>query len=205
MKSNSPNLTWHNSKITREDRETLLGQRGFVIWLTGLSSSGKSTIANILEECLIKKGYLCYVLDGDNIRHGLNTDLGFSAEDRRENIRRIGEVASLFADAGIITVTAFISPYKADRNSARRIVGDDRFIEVYLDVPLSVCEKRDPKNLYQKARTGEIHNFTGISAPYEAPDKPEIILHTAESSSAACVNEIINYLLSKGFIEGKDE
>lgn len=174
----STNVTWHNHKVGREQREELLKQKGVVLWFTGLSGSGKSTIANEVAYKLQKMGKLTYVLDGDNIRHGLNKDLGFSEEDRNENIRRISEVANLFADAGIIAITAFISPYRKYRNYCRTLVGNNRFIEIYAKASLKTCEKRDPKGLYKKARAGEIKHFTGIDDPYEEPEKPELILDT---------------------------
>lgn len=173
------NITWHQSALSKPDREKLLKQKGVVIWFTGLPSSGKSTIAHIVEEELYRRGHLCYVLDGDNIRHGLNKNLGFSPEDREENIRRIGEVAKLFARAGVITMTAFISPYRGDRDKARQLLESSEFIEVFVKVPLDVAEQRDPKGLYKKARAGEIQEFTGISAPYEEPLKPELMIDTS--------------------------
>jgi len=172
------NITWHTASITKADREKLLQQRGLVLWFTGLPSSGKSTLAHALEDALYHSGHLTYVLDGDNIRHGLNKNLGFSPQDRTENIRRIGEVAKLFADAGLIAITAFISPYRADREQARALLADGYFIEVYVKVSLESAEQRDPKGLYQKARAGEIKEFTGISAPYEEPLHPEIVIDT---------------------------
>lgn len=190
----STNIKWHKSQVTLADREAVLGQRGCVIWLTGLSGSGKSTIACALEQKLIQQQHLCYVLDGDNIRHGLNRDLGFSAEDRAENIRRIGEVAALFAQAGLIAITAFISPYQEGRRQARLAAGEGRFIEVFLNTPLEECEKRDPKGLYQKARVGDIGNMTGIDAPYEAPERPELVLHTEQLDLDGCVRRILGYL-----------
>jgi adenylyl-sulfate kinase len=192
------NITWQQGKVGTKDYEKLLGQRGCVVWLTGLPASGKSTIAHMLEERLVRQGNLAYVLDGDNIRHGLNGDLGFSAEDRSENIRRVGEVAALFARAGVITIVAFISPYIAGRQGARKAAGDDRFVEVYVDTPLDECEKRDPKGLYQKARGGEIAEFTGIDAPYEPPENPEIVLRTHEISCTECVEVIWKELCNRG-------
>ena len=174
----STNVTWHDHKVDREQREDLLKQKGVVLWFTGLSGSGKSTIANEVAYKLQKMGKITYVLDGDNIRHGLNKDLGFSEEDRNENIRRISEVANLFADAGIIAITAFISPYRKYRNFCRNLVGDNRFIEIYTKASLETCEKRDPKGLYKKARAGKIKHFTGIDDPYEEPEKAEITLDT---------------------------
>jgi adenylyl-sulfate kinase len=174
-----------------------------VIWFTGLSGSGKSTIACALEKTLGQKGHLAYVLDGDNVRHGLNRDLGFSPEDRAENIRRVGEVAALFAQAGIITLAAFISPYRDGRDNARRAAGSGRFVEVHLKVPLEECEKRDPKGLYRRARAGEISNMTGIDAPYEVPDGAELTLCTKEMDLNKCVERIIVYLEQNGFIRAK--
>jgi bifunctional enzyme CysN/CysC len=190
----SDNIYWSHGKVTIEQREFRNGHRGCVLWLTGLSGSGKSTIASELERELFNRGRHVYILDGDNIRHGLCSDLGFSHEDRKENIRRIGEVARLMADAGVICITAFISPYRADREIARKILPSDRFIEVYVNAPVSVCEERDPKGLYAKARAGEIKEFTGISAPYEAPEKPELQLHTDQLSVAESVAKILDYL-----------
>jgi adenylylsulfate kinase len=182
------NITWHEGHVDRAKRETMLGQKGALIWMTGLSGSGKSTIAYTLEHALMQAGRLAYVLDGDNIRHGLNKNLGFSAEDRCENIRRIGEVGKLFVDAGIIVITAFISPYAADRQTARNVVGEGDFFEVFCDTPLAVCEQRDPKGLYKKARAGEIKGFTGIDDPYEAPPAPELVIDSSKlSPQEACV------------------
>jgi len=201
MNNRSENIVWYKSAIKREERTKLLNQRGCIIWLTGLSGSGKSTIAYALEERLIRQGHASYVLDGDNIRHGLNTDLGFSPEERRENIRRVGELAALFADAGLITISAFISPYHIDREKARKTAGNNDFIEIYLDVPLEVCEQRDPKNLYKRARAGEISDFTGFNAPYEPPHNPEIKLDTSTLDVTACVDEIMEYVQEKGILE----
>src|SRR5882724_6503399 len=176
------NIVWHAGAVTRADREELNGHKGCTVWLTGLSGSGKSTIAVALEKDLCARGVRAYILDGDNIRHGLNKNLGFSPADRTENIRRIGEVAKLFTDAGIVTVTAFISPYRADRDQVRAIMQAGDFIEVFVDCPLEVCEERDVKGLYKKARAGQIPEFTGISAPYEAPARPELVLGTQAQS-----------------------
>ena len=196
----STNITWHERQVDRAARERLLKQRGVTIWLTGLSGSGKSTVAVATEHVLAERGRLVYVLDGDNVRHGLNTNLGFSPEDRTENIRRIGEVAKLFTDAGIITLTSFISPYRADRDAVREIMHPGDFIEVLVDASLETCEARDVKGLYQKARAGEIPEFTGISAPYEAPEKPEVVLDTNERSVEESVSELIGYLEEKGYL-----
>ncbi len=198
--SKSPNVVWHEYKITREDREQLLNQKGCVLWFTGLPSSGKSTLANEVAHLLHQRGQLTYVLDGDNIRHGLNKDLGFSPEDREENIRRIGEVAKLFADAGVIALTAFVSPYRKDRDRARSLLEEGRFIEVYVNCPVQVCESRDPKGLYKKAKAGEIPEFTGISAPYEPPEKPEIEVRTDEMSVSEAAEMVIRYLEEQGIV-----
>ena len=194
----STNITWHQSEIDQAAREELLQQKGCVIWFTGLSGSGKSTVANQVTAHLHQSGRITYVLDGDNIRHGLNKNLGFSPEDRQENIRRIGEVAKLFADAGLITTTAFISPYRQDRDAVRDIMLPDRFIEVFVDCPLEVCENRDPKGLYKKARAGELKGFTGIDAPYEAPQSPELVVNTNELDVAGCTEQVIAYLMEHG-------
>ncbi len=193
------NITWHEGHVERKDRETLLKQQGATIWFTGLSGSGKSTVAFTIEHALVERGHLAYVLDGDNIRHGLNKNLGFSPEDRNENIRRIGQVAKLFADTGVLTFTSFISPYRVDRDQARKIHEEIGlpFIEVFVSAPLEVCEKRDPKGLYQKAREGKIPEFTGISAPYEEPLKPEIVLDVAKLSPQEAAAEVINYLTER--------
>jgi len=194
------NITWHASEIGKDQREKFLGQKGVVIWFTGLSGSGKSTLAHAVEKRLFENGNLCYVLDGDNIRHGLNKNLGFSPQDREENIRRIGEVAKLFADAGVITMTAFISPYRADRQKARELAKADEFIEVYAKVPIEVAEERDPKGLYKKARAGEIKEFTGISAPYEEPENPEIVVDTSVLSLEESADKIITFLVQAGIM-----
>jgi len=192
-------VVWHANTVTREDRERAAGHKGCTIWMTGLSASGKSTIANLLEKALWDRNVRAYILDGDNIRHGLNRDLGFSPEDRAENIRRIGEVAKLFTDAGIMVITAFISPYRVDRDRVRSIMGEGDFVEVFVDAPLSICESRDPKGLYKKARAGELPEFTGISAPYEPPEHPEITLHTDRQTPEQCVEQILRYLEEHGY------
>jgi adenylylsulfate kinase len=196
----SQNITWHASEIGRADREKLLGQKGATIWLTGLSGSGKSTIAVAAEAEIVRRGRLAYVLDGDNVRHGLNSNLGFSPEDRTENIRRIGEVAKLFTDSGVLCFTSFISPYRADRDTARALMSDDDFIEVFVDADVATCEERDPKGLYKKARAGEIPEFTGISAPYEAPEKPELVVPTGSQSLEESVMTLVDYLEQKGYL-----
>lgn len=190
----SQDVTWQPSKVIADDRARLLHEDPATIWLTGLSGSGKSTIAFELERQLIVGGHLAYVLDGDNIRHGLSRDLGFSPADRTENIRRVAEVAKLFNDAGILIITSFISPYLVDRELARQIIGADRFIETYLSTNLETCEHRDPKGLYKKVRKGDIVEFTGISAPYEAPMTPELMLDTAKLSIEQSVAQIIQKL-----------
>jgi adenylylsulfate kinase len=194
------NITWHDHVIDRTDREHLNGHHGATIWLTGLSGSGKSTIADILARYLHEMGVRTTILDGDNIRHGLNSDLGFSPVDRKENIRRIAEVAKLFTSFGIVNILAFISPYREDRDSARAIQGEKDFLEVYVDVPLEVAEERDPKGLYVKARSGEIPSFTGISAPYEEPLNPEIHLETHLYSADDSAIRILEYLKSSGIV-----
>ena len=196
----STNLTKHNFTVTRERREKVIGQKGMVLWFTGLSGSGKSTVANATEKLLHDLDIHTYILDGDNVRMGLNKDLGFAPEDRTENIRRITEVSKLFADAGIIVLTAFISPYLDDRKSARKIIGDVDFIEIYVKADLSVCESRDPKGLYKKARAGEIKGFTGIDAPYEPPVNPEIVLETDRYSIIECAQFVVDYLLKNKII-----
>ena len=188
----------HQSEINQSAREELLQQKGCVIWFTGLSGSGKSTVANQVATNLHQSGRMTYVLDGDNIRHGLNKNLGFSPEDRQENIRRIGEVAKLFADAGLMTTTAFISPYRQDRDEVRNILPSRRFVEVLVDCPLEVCESRDPKGLYKKARAGELKGFTGIDAPYEAPKNAELVVNTNDFDLSACTQKVIDYLLEQG-------
>ena len=195
------NIKWHHGKIIKEDRVKLLNQKGVTIWLTGLSGSGKSTIAVELEHALIENRHQAYILDGDNIRHGLNKNLGFSPEDRTENIRRIGEVAKLFTDAGIITIAAFISPYREDRDAVRKLLNDGEFIEVYVECPLDVCEERDTKGLYKKARAGEVKDFTGISAPYEEPLNPELTIDSSKQTVEESTRAILNYLEEKGYVK----
>ena len=201
MNVKSRNIFWHEGDITRKDRERLGGHRGACLWFTGLSGSGKSSIARETENLLYEQGVRTYVLDGDNIRHGLNNDLGFSPEDRNENIRRIGEVSKLFVDAGIIVMTAFISPYIKDRDRARNIMEEGTFIEIYVEADLETCEERDPKGLYKKARVGEIKEFTGISAPYESPPKPELIINTTLGTSVSNnAKKVIDYLKSNNYL-----
>ncbi len=190
------NIKWHSGHVTRDERAGLLEQRGCTIWLTGLPSSGKSTTGFNIEHMLVNSGYLAYVLDGDNVRHGLNKNLGFSAEDREENIRRISEVAKLFADAGIITITSFISPYRRDRDLARELHEQEGipFIEILIDTPIDVCEERDPKGLYEKARRGEIKGFTGVDDPYEEPLKPDYVAKTDEHDPIELARMILDHL-----------
>jgi adenylylsulfate kinase len=194
------NITWHHATITAEDRWRLNGHKGGVVWFTGLSASGKSTLAHAVESALYERGCRTYVLDGDNIRHGLNKNLGFSPEDRHENIRRIGEVAHLFADAGYIAMTAFISPYIADRDMARKMNPEGTFVEVYCECALDVCETRDPKGLYKKARAGQIKDFTGVNAPYEAPPKPEVTVDTGKETLEESAAKVLAFLESKGLV-----
>jgi adenylylsulfate kinase len=200
MARKATNITWHAGHVDRAAREQVLGQRGVTVWFTGLSGSGKSTIAVAAECVLIERGRLGYVLDGDNIRHGLNKNLGFSPDDRTENIRRIGEVAKLFTDAGIVVFTSFISPYRADRDAVRALMGPGDFVEVYVDASVETCEARDVKGLYKKARAGEIPEFTGISAPYEAPERPEIAIDTNRQSVEESVEQVVRYLEEKGYL-----
>jgi adenylylsulfate kinase len=200
----STNITWHQAKVEISNREELKGHKGVVLWYTGLSGSGKSTLAIEVERLLFERGYHTYVLDGDNIRHGLNKDLGFSPEDREENIRRIGEVASLFASAGLLAMTAFISPYRSDRDKARELQTDGSFIEVYCRCGLSTCEERDPKGLYKKARAGEIPEFTGISAPYEEPLDPEVVVDTDKETVDESARKVVTFLEERGIIPAGD-
>jgi adenylylsulfate kinase len=213
--ANDTNVHWHDHSVSRTEREKLNGQKGCVIWFTGLSACGKSTISNLVDHKLHSQGKRSYVLDGDNVRHGLNAGpgmlkerhgedyskrfgLGFSAQDREENIRRIGAVAKLFSEAGLVTLTAFISPYRRDRDAVRASMGAGDFIEVFVDAPIEVCEKRDPKGLYKKARAGELKGFTGIDDPYEAPEKPELVLDAASKNAETLADEVIAYLKQKG-------
>jgi len=201
----SKHITWHGANVTREERESLMGQKGAVVWFTGLSGSGKSTLSRRVEQLLLERGVAAYVLDGDNLRHRLNNDLGFSPEDRTENIRRVGCVAQLFADSGLICLTAFISPYRKDRDAARALLDDGRFIEVHVDTSLAVCEERDPKGLYKKARSGVIPQFTGISAPYEAPEAPELVIDTGERNVDECAQQVVDYLAAHGLLGRTDD
>jgi adenylylsulfate kinase len=196
----SRNIFWTEGVVTRADRERANGHRGATLWFTGLSGSGKSTLARALEEALFARGCQCFVLDGDNVRHGLNRDLGFSPADRTENIRRIGEVAKLLTEFGAFAITAFISPYCEDRDQVRARMSAGDFIEVYVDAPLGVCEERDPKGLYKKARRGEIPEFTGISAPYEPPVRPELVVRTADATVDECVEQVLRFLDENGYL-----
>lgn len=194
------NVTWHEHRVSSADRQKLNGHKVAVLWFTGLSAAGKSTIANTVDHKLHARGIHTYILDGDNIRMGLNKNLGFSAEDRTENIRRIGEVAKLFADAGVIALTAFISPFKADRDQVRALFKNGEFHEIYVNASLETCEKRDPKGLYKKARAGEMKNFTGIDSPYEAPENPELVLDANNKGIDELADDVIAYLASKGLL-----
>jgi len=190
----SSNVVWHSHPVDQQTRAAQKSQRPLVIWFTGLSASGKSTIAGVLEQILTKQGYHTYLLDGDNVRHGLCKDLGFSADDRKENIRRVGEVAKLAADAGLIVLAAFISPFRSDRRIVRDILPQNQFVEVFVDTPLEICKQRDPKGLYEKAQRGEIKQFTGIDSPYETPEAAEVYLDAESQSVAESVNQILEYL-----------
>jgi adenylylsulfate kinase len=200
--SKATNITWHEGHVTREERAGLLKQKGGTLWFTGLSGSGKSTIAFTLEHALVQRGRLAYVLDGDNIRHGLNKNLGFSAADREENIRRIGEVAKLFSDCGVITMTSFISPYRKDRDIVRalHVEGNLPFFEIHVNTPIETCEQRDPKGLYKKARAGQLKNFTGIDDPYEAPLQPELTLDATGTSPQEAAVQLLDFLRAKGVL-----
>jgi adenylylsulfate kinase len=202
MEIKAHNITWHEGHVDRKIRETMLQQKGCTIWMTGLPSSGKSTLAFTLEHALVQRSRLTYVLDGDNVRHGLNKNLSFSAEDREENIRRIGEVAKLFSDAGFITITSFISPYRKDREIARKIHDEVGlfFLEIFVDAPVEICEQRDPKGLYKKARRGEIKGFTGIDDPYEPPENPELIIKSGELTPQEGAMKLLGYLVEKGHL-----
>ncbi len=194
------NVTWHDHTVSKEDRQKLNGHKSAVLWFTGLSACGKSTVANTVDHILHEKGIHTFVLDGDNVRMGLNKNLGFSAEDRAENIRRIGEVAKLFCDAGLFVLTAFISPYRADRDRVREILGEGEFIEVFVNASLETCEARDPKGLYKKARAGEIKGFTGIDDPYEEPENPELTLDADNKGIDELAEEVVAYLDSNGYL-----
>lgn len=200
MMGESTNITWHDSEVTKQDRQQLHGHKSATLWFTGLSGSGKSTISVELEKALFERKKHAFRLDGDNVRHGLNKNLGFSPEDRQENIRRIGEVSKLMVDAGLLTITAFISPYREDRDNVRAMLDDDEFIEIYTQCSVEECERRDPKGLYKKARTGEIPEFTGISAPYEEPRNPEITIDTEQLDVKDAVTQILNYLEEHQYI-----
>ena len=197
------NIVRHEGHVSRDERESKLKQKAVLLWLTGLPSSGKSTIAYTVEHALAKRGHLAYVLDGDNIRFGLNGNLGFSAEDRTENIRRIGEVGKLFVDGGFLTLASFVSPYSADRDAVRELMGEGDFVEIFIDTPVEICEERDPKGLYKKARTGEIANFSGFSDPYEVPEKPEMIIKTADWTAEEAAVLIIEMLEKSGKIQAQ--
>lgn len=198
------NVTWHTHQVNRAERARIKGHGAAVLWFTGLSGAGKSTIANAVETLLNERGVHTYLLDGDNVRHGLNGNLGFSAEDRVENIRRLGEVAKLMVDAGLVTLTAFISPYRADRARVRELLEPGEFIEIHCDTPLATCEARDPKGLYRKARAGEIRDFTGIDAPYETPEAPELVLDSGARDVAALAREVVHYLETHGIVGAAD-
>ena len=205
MKQEAEHIVWHETAVQKKDRQQRNGHGSCILWFTGLSGAGKSTLANALEHRLFEQGLNSYVLDGDNIRHGLNQGLGFSEADRKENIRRIGEVAKLFIDAGFIVCTAFISPFAEDRNRVRALVEEDEFVEIYVRCALEACEGRDPKGLYKKARTGEIRNFTGISSPYEEPEYPELVVDSDQLSIDACVDKIIAFLKEKNHLPVETE
>jgi adenylylsulfate kinase len=194
----STNVIWHHATVTRTRREVQNGHSGAIVWFTGLSGSGKSTLAHAVEECLHQQGYRTFVLDGDNVRHGLCGDLGFSDQDRQENIRRIGAVAKLFMEAGVVVLTAFISPYRTDRERIRSMVAQGDFIEIYCDTPIEICETRDIKGLYKKARAGEIAEFTGVSSPYEVPEAPELVVNTGSTSLEGCVKQVIREITNRG-------
>jgi adenylylsulfate kinase len=196
----STNVVWHRATVTRARREAQNGHQGAILWFTGLSGSGKSTLAHAVEEALYQRGCRTFVLDGDNVRHGLCGDLGFSVKDRQENIRRIGEMAKIFMEAGVIVLTAFISPYYADRERVRGIVEQGDFIEIYCDAPIEICESRDVKGLYRKARSGQLAEFTGITSPYEAPGNCELVVHTGTAELDDCVRQVIDQMIQRGII-----
>ena len=195
------NIVRHEGHVSRQQRERLLHQQGVLLWLTGLPSSGKSTIAYTVEHALSARGHLAYVLDGDNIRFGLNKNLGFSADDRAENIRRIGEVGKLFVDGGFLTLASFVSPYRADRDGVRALMAEGDFVEIFVNTPIELCEERDPKGLYKKARAGEIPNFTGVSDPYEEPEKPELVIKTNTATPSEAAVQVIDLLEKMGKIQ----
>ena len=201
MKMKTENTVWHEQLVDKQQRAQMKNQRPCLLWYTGLSGSGKSTVANAVDRLLFERGCHTYLLDGDNVRHGLNGDLSFSDEDRVENIRRISEVSKLFIDAGTIVSTAFISPFAVDREMAKNLLAENEFIEVYIDTPIEICEQRDPKGLYKKARAGEIKDFTGIDSSYDIPQQPTIHVKTAEQDIRACAEQIIQYLLDNQFIK----
>jgi adenylylsulfate kinase len=201
MSMQSTNVVWHHGTVSRQDREAQNAHKSTILWFTGLSGAGKSTLANAVESRLHEMGCHTFVIDGDNVRHGLCGDLGFSATDRTENIRRVGEVAKLFIEAGVITLTAFISPFRTDRDRVRKMVKVGEFFEIYCKADLEVCEQRDVKGLYQKARAGEIKEFTGISSPYEAPEAPEVVIETGSKPLEVCVDEVIEALIGQGIIQ----
>lgn len=200
MKDNAKHIKWFKGEVTREDREQNHGHRGAAVWFTGLSASGKSTVAHCLEKLLYQKGCSTYVFDGDNVRHGLCSDLGFSDADRTENIRRIGEMVKLFVDAGIIAITAFISPFKKDRDKIRSLVGDRLFIEVFVDCPVEICERRDQKGIYAKAKAGIIKDFTGISAPYEIPENPDLVIYSKDEDAMEAADRLMRVMKQREMI-----
>lgn len=199
--SRATNVVWHDLYLDKKTRAKLKNQHPCLLWFTGLSGAGKSTIANIVEQKLNAGGKHTYLLDGDNVRHGLNRDLGFTSDDRIENIRRVGEVGKLFVDAGLITLASFISPFRSDRMIVRELFEPNEFLEVFVSAPLSVCEERDPKGLYKKARQGRIPHFTGVDSPYETPERPEVVLSTAESTAEQCADSLIAYIIEHGYID----
>jgi adenylylsulfate kinase len=196
----SNNIVWHHATVTRQRREQQNGHRSAILWFTGLSGAGKSTLAHAVEEALHRHGCRTFVLDGDNVRHGLCKDLGFSSTDRVENIRRVGEIAKLFMEAGIIVLTAFISPFRTDRERVRNMAGQDEFLEIYCNTPIEICETRDTKGLYEKARAGQIRDFTGISSPYEIPENPELVVDTGTDELDACVQRVMDEMARRGII-----